>query len=188
VRFSVLITVGMTGSGFFFKRCFSTKMSSIRPSGLPARDGNVCGIPCAIAQELLLQLCDALEGATAKSADDSNAVSSPITSAWKCRPPSAKIVHIPSANPSGSSSWWPDPPIFLHPPKPQDAALSRLKHGFESRRERQGNQALSIRQGTSSPTRVQYRGRRSIGFIGSMDSGKIRDALRSSGKHLISTR
>ena len=59
---------------------------------------------------------------------------------WKCRRHGAKIVPFRQQIPHGSSSWWPDTPIYLHPPKAQDAALSRLKHGFESRRERQSNQ------------------------------------------------
>jgi hypothetical protein len=78
---------------------------------------------------------------------------------WKCRRHGAKIVPFRQQIPHGSSSWWPDTPIYLHPPKAQDAALSRLKHGFESRRERQGNQALRILRRTASPTRLQYRWR-----------------------------
>jgi hypothetical protein len=52
-----------------------------------------------------------------------------------------------------------------------------LKHGFESRRERQGNQALRIPQRMSSLTRVQYRGRRSIGSPDRIGPGKIREGV-----------
>jgi hypothetical protein len=59
LRFSVLVAVEWPVLASSLNSCFSSEIFLEATSGLPARDGNVCGIPSTITQKLLLLLSDA---------------------------------------------------------------------------------------------------------------------------------